>query len=72
MFVVLAHQPLDPAQVGGTHTGDLGETDLVEPELALAVAILDMDVSRFGALVGVEEEPEGSNAEHGRHTIIIR
>lgn len=70
--MVLTYQPLDLAQVRGTHRAAVGEADVSKPELALPVAVGDVYVRRFFALVGVEVEPEGSDSQDGRHDPTIR
>jgi len=42
------------------------QADGIEPKLALAVARADMNVRRFGSLVGIKVEPESADAkDHG-------
>lgn len=69
MFVVLTHQPLDPAQVGRAHLAAIGEPHVIEPEFALAVAVFDVHVCRLVPFVRVEVEAEGADAEDRGHPI---
>ena len=47
------------------------QPDGVEPELCFASVAFDMDVRRLTPVAGVEEEPKGAYAEHGRHADML-
>ena len=43
------------------------QTNRSEPELCFAVIALDMDVSWFSAIPGIEKKPLGANSKYRRH-----
>ena len=47
------------------------QADGIEPKLALAVARADMNVRRFGSLVGIKVEPESADAKDRGHRFSV-
>jgi hypothetical protein len=40
-----------------------------QPELALGVTLLGVNVNRFLAFIGIEENPPAADLQNGRHTL---
>jgi len=62
--------PEDACRFGEVAPGEpplVGEREGIEPELRDVCIDLDVDMARLGSFVAVEEEPEPSSAEDGRH-----
>lgn len=64
---MLVNELFDVPQIARAQVAAIGEADLVEPELAVAIAVFDVDVRGLGAFVRIEVEPEGANTENRRH-----
>lgn len=58
---------LEPAEFTSAETTRCRQDYWIKPELGQGSGLLDVDVSRLGPLVAVEEEPRGADARDRRH-----
>ena len=68
MVPVLLDQPPQLAQLPATESTSVRQSDGCEPELGVALRLVDMDVRRLAVLPTSEEESVATDAQDGRHT----
>jgi hypothetical protein len=71
LFVMLFNYPAQPIDFLPAEAVTTLQTNWVEPKLGLAVIALNVDVWRFTAIAGVEEDAIWPNSKYGWHAVIL-
>jgi hypothetical protein len=68
---VFDHERLERGQFVTLKALGARKGDRLQPELGDTIALLDVNMRRFSALVAVEEKPKTADYKHRRHAAIL-
>ena len=64
---MLLNQFVQFAEFGAAKAARLGKLDRLQPKFRIALCLLDMDMTGFGALTAEEEKAASTDTEHFWH-----